>query len=324
MMNINNIKNQKILVIGDIILDKYIFGDVARLSPEAPIPILNHEKTDFRLGGAANVANNISSLGGNAYLAGVIGSDKESEILTNLLKENKINNLNIIDKSRPTTIKERVLARYSGHPYQQLLRIDREHTIDIAEQIEKNILANIKSTIDKISCVVFSDYNKGLLTKDLISKIKDMANGKTIIVNVKPSKSGMFNGVSWLISNLSETKKELGLENSNYGDEIEKIGYLFMKKFNPKHFLMTAGSDGMFLYTKNNFKHIKTTARDVADVSGAGDTVVAALSLAIASKFDSFDAVKIANCAAGLSVEKLGTSTISLKELNEAIKRNNI
>ena len=323
-MNINNIKNKKILVIGDIILDKYIFGDVSRLSPEAPIPILNHEKTDFRLGGAANVANNISSLGGKAYLAGVIGNDKESEILTNLLKENKITGLTIIDKSRSTTIKERVLARYSGHPYQQLLRIDREHTTDITENIEKNVLANIKSVIDKVSCVVFSDYNKGLLTKNLISKIKEISNEKTIMVNVKPPKGEMFNGVTWIISNLAETKKELGLENSNHGNKIETLGYLFMKKFKPKHFLMTAGSDGMFLYTKENCIHIKTTARDVADVSGAGDTVVAALSLAIASKLDSFNAVKIANCAAGLSVEKLGTSTISLKELSEAIKRNNI
>lgn len=322
-MNINNIKNQKILVIGDIILDKYIFGDVSRLSPEAPIPILNHEKTDFRLGGAANVANNISSLGGIPYLAGVIGNDKESEILTDLLKKNKITGLNIIDKSRPTTIKERVLARYSGHPYQQLLRIDREHTIDITEQTEKNILANIKLVIDKVSCVVFSDYNKGLLTKNLISKIKNMANGKTIMVNVKPPKGKMFNGVTWIISNLAETKKELSLENS-YKDKIETLGHLFMKKFKPKHFLMTAGSDGMFLYTKENCIHIKTTARDVADVSGAGDTVVATLSLAIASKLDPLNAVKIANCAAGLSVEKLGTSTISLKELSEAIKRNNI
>ena len=324
-MNLDKFREKRILVIGDVMLDEYIFGDVTRLSPEAPIPIINYQKSHFTFGGAANVANNLASLKGQVYLCGIIGNDKEAETFYNLIKQNGIHNSTIQDKERPTTVKQRVLARYPGHPYQQIVRIDKEYTKTISRFLEIQTVENIKSIVDEVDCIILSEYDKGFLTKYLVDTVKELANGKTIIANAKPSKIDLYKNLDWVIFNTSETEATTDMKYLQDDEDLTRnIGKAFIRKYNPEYFLMTAGADGMFLYHKDDYNYITTTAREVADVSGAGDTVAAALALAIASGLDPIESVKIANCAAGIVVEKTGTATVSLEELTAALEINGI
>ena len=301
---LNSFKGKNILVIGDIMLDKYIWGKVERISPEAPVQIVNVEKEDYLPGGAANVANNISALNGNAFMVGIVGKDNEANILLEELKKRNINTNGIFtDNSKPTTQKVRILGQK-----QQLLRMDYEKRDYLNKEMENNILNFIKEKISKIDAIIISDYAKGVITKNLIDQIKSIANSKIIVVDPKPKHKDFYKDVSLVTPNLKETKEMVEKEE----DLVKELNTTI---------LITKGEKGMSLYEKDgNITNIPTKAKEVYDVSGAGDTVVATLVLALSSNATPKQASILANHAAGITVGKVGTSTVSIREIKNSLE----
>jgi rfaE bifunctional protein kinase chain/domain len=301
---LNNFKEKNILVIGDIMLDKYIFGNVERISPEAPVQIVNVKKEKFIPGGAANVANNIAALNANAFMIGVIGNDTEATILINELKKRNIDTEGIItDQNKPTTQKVRILGQK-----QQLLRIDYEKKDYLNKETENKIINFIKEKIEKIDAIIISDYAKGVITKNLIQNIKDIAKNNIIIVDPKPKHKDFYKNTTLITPNLKEAKEMA----DNEEDLIKELNTAI---------LVTKGEKGMSLLEKNgNITNIPTKAKEVYDVSGAGDTVVATLTLALSSNATLKQAAILANHAAGITVGKVGTSTVTTEEIKVSLK----
>lgn len=307
---------RKILVIGDLMLDKYLFGDAEKISQEAPVPIVNIKREAFVLGGAANAANNISSLGGKAFLIGLVGNDPAKQLLIKKLNEANINSDNILtDNSRTTTQKIRVLAQN-----QQLLRIDYEERSKSSPHIVKNILKSIKE-IEGLEGIVVSDYSKGVITEELLVGVKEYAKEKNlfIIVDPKPSNKNAYKNVFLITPNLKEAAEMSGkiIETT---EDVNKVGDLLVKELGCK-VLITRGKDGMSLFEEGKApKHISTKAKEVYDVSGAGDTVIATLSLALSAGVNLESAVDLANHAAGVKVGKLGTAPVYAEELERSLE----
>lgn len=321
-------KDKKIAVIGDLMIDEYIKGEANRLSPEAPIPVLKLNSKEMVLGGAANVANNVASLGGEAYVCGVIGNDKHGKTMIDFLKKKNINIKGIVvDRKRPTTLKTRFMAQHMHHFYQQILRVDHEDSRSISKEVEKQVISHLIKIIPRTDMVIVSDYNKGVLTKEVVRTIKRLSEryGKETIVDSKPNKTLFFKGYSYITPNRGEVEKILGVRGITTRNEkmLGFIGRKLFEKLKPKKsIIMTCGGEGMVLYSSNHkFIHIPPTkTREVYDVSGAGDTVVATLSLALSSKASLTDAARIANYAAGVVVGKVGTATVSNEELKGLIE----
>ncbi len=306
---LNNFKQKNILVIGDIMLDKYIFGNVERISPEAPVQVVEVKKENYLPGGAANVANNIAALNANAFMVGIVGDDNEANILMNELKKRNINTEGIItDTEKPTTHKVRILGQK-----QQLLRIDYEKRDYLNKEIENNIINFIKSKIEDIDAIIISDYAKGIITKELIKNIKQIATNKIIIIDPKPKHKDFYSDVTLITPNLKEAKEMTNKEN------IEEIGKQLIQELNTP-ILITRGEEGMSLFDKQETTNIPTKAKEVYDVSGAGDTTVATLALALTSGATLKQAAILANHAAGITVGKVGTSTVSIKEIEESLE----
>lgn len=309
-------ENKNIAVIGDIMLDKYIFGKVDRISPEAPVPIILVKKEEFVPGGAANAACNIATLKGNAFLFGIVGSDASKDILIDVSHKSAINTEGvIIDGKRPTIQKIRVL----GHN-QQLLRIDYEDNNYISTDLEKQIIDKI-SLIDNLHVIIISDYQKGTITKKLVEELKKYAKAKNIklIVDPKPKHKSFYKNVSLITPNKKEAEEMTGIIIETKED-IEIVGEKLISDLNCD-VLITTGEKGMSLFQKDVPPvHIPTVAKEVYDVSGAGDTVIATLSLALSSGYSLKDSAILANHAAGIKVGKLGTAPVSLDELKKSIE----
>lgn len=306
---LNNFKGKGILIIGDMMLDKYIFGNVERISPEAPVQVVEVEKENYLPGGAANVANNIAALQGNAFMTGIVGKDSEADILLNELKKRNINTQGIFtDSNKPTIQKVRVLGQK-----QQLLRIDYEKREYLNKEIENKILNFIKEKISNIDAVIISDYAKGVITQNLIEQIKDIAKDNIIIVDPKPKHKDFYKGVSLVTPNIKEAKEMTNKE------DINEIGKELINELNTE-ILITRGEKGMSLFEKHEITHIPTKAKEVYDVSGAGDTVVATLTLALTAGATLKQAAILANHAAGITVGKLGTSTVSIEEIKQSLE----
>lgn len=312
---INNLPRLKILVIGDLILDHYILGTVERISPEAPIPILNVKQERYVLGGAANVALNIAVLGAQAALAGTIGQDTAAEHFERLLKEHSIASKWVLRSAQaPTNIKTRVIAQR-----QQLCRLDYEaspahYTLDKAA-----FLQALEATIAEYDAIILSDYAKGVLDSEIIQSIIQLAKAHDTLVTLdpKPVHKLDFRGTSLLTPNRAESYQLAGMEPSHYerypGQAIAKNIH---ERYQPKQLVITLGAEGMLLCQEGAIlKHIPTYAREVFDVSGAGDTVIACLTLALALGKDIEEAAHFANIAAGIVVSKLGTATASPQEI---------
>ena len=305
LLNIlNNFKGKNILIVGDIMLDKYIFGKVERISPEAPVQVVEVIKEDYVPGGAANVANNIAALEGNAFMVGIVGDDKEANILLEELSKRNINTQGIIkDQNKPTTQKVRVLGQK-----QQLLRIDYEKKDYLNKETENTILNFIKTKITDIDAVIISDYAKGVITENMIAQIKEIAGNKIIIVDPKPKHKKFYKGVTLITPNLKEAKEMAEKE----VDLITELG---------SPILVTKGEKGMSLYEKDgNITNIPTKAKEVYDVSGAGDTTVATLTLSLTTGATLKQAAILANHAAGITVGKIGTSTVTIEEIKKSIE----
>ena len=318
LLNIlDNFKNKKILVIGDIMLDKYIWGDVSRISPEAPVQVVNVLRETFEAGGAANVASNISALGGRALMAGITGNDGAGKILMDELKKKNIDvNGILIDKDRQTTQKVRILGKS-----QQLLRVDYENNEHIHVDLENAIISFVEKNIKNADVVVISDYAKGVITPEAGRKIMQLSkqNNKPIIVDPKPKHKEFYKDMTLITPNNAEASEMSGIEGESDETAI-KMGNNLLKNLNA-NILITRGEKGMSLFEKNgSITSIPSKAREVYSLIGAGDTVVATIALAVASGADFREAAILSNIAAGIKVGKMGTASVSVEEIKKEVE----
>ena len=311
-------RNKKILVIGDIMLDKYIWGDVSRISPEAPVQVVNVLRETYEAGGAANVANNISALGGKAFMAGIAGNDEAKRILLNdLSKKGIITDGILIDGDKPTTQKVRIVGRG-----QQLLRVDYENKQHVHADIEKAIIDFLENALRKADVIVISDYAKGVITQRLCDKLLKAAKKleKPVIVDPKPKHRKLYVGVDLITPNNAEASEMTGIEDDS-SNSIMEIGSRLLKSLKT-NVLITRGEKGMSLFQKNGaVNHIPAKAKEVYSLIGAGDTVVAAMALSLASGANLKEAAILANIAAGIKVGKMGTATVSIDEIKAEIEK---
>ena len=311
-------KNQKIAVIGDLILDKYIYGEVDRISPEAPVPIVRVIKEKYVPGGAANVAANISTLGGNPFLFGIVGIDQYKDILLQKIKEMNIPTSGIFtDPNKTTTRKTRIIGLN-----QQLLRIDHESTNYIETHQEEKIINKLRG-INNLSAIIISDYAKGTITKQLMLQLIQFSkeNKILLIIDPKPKHKDWYAGSTLITPNKKEAQEMSGIIIESEDDFI-KAGTELVNRFD-NNIIITAGADGMYIFEKSKEpQHINTVTKEVYDVSGAGDTVIATLALALSCKTSLNNAAILANQAAGIKVGKTGTAPISLEELMKKVQDN--
>jgi D-beta-D-heptose 7-phosphate kinase/D-beta-D-heptose 1-phosphate adenosyltransferase len=306
-----------ILVIGDLMIDQYIWGRVKRISPEAPVPVVEVTEENLLLGGAANVAHNVLSLGGRVFIAGTIGEDANGKILIDKLRENGFNTDGVVkDGKRPTTIKTRVLAHS-----QQVVRFDREEKTEIQQSTLSKLLEYVRFCLPKIKGIIISDYCKGLITKKLVKTLLKLA-GKKIFIAVDP-KIGHFDyyrGVDLITPNTNEASFAAGIDISD-DKTLISAGNLLIKKLQCGSVTITRGDEGMTLFEKTGrITHIPTCAQEVYDVSGAGDTVIATLTLCKAAGAPLSDAAIVANHAAGVVVGKIGTATVTQQDILKSMK----
>lgn len=317
MRQLSNFSKVKVLVVGDIMLDRYWWGSVNRISPEAPVPVVHLRETSLVAGGAANVAVNIAGLGAKPFLVGLIGDDKEGEMFPALLNESGISTDYLIKlPNHQTTVKTRVIAHS-----QQVVRIDQESKINLSETEEDKIWESINDLIEKIDLLVISDYNKGFLSENLLKRLitKANENNKFILVDPKGKSYQKYRGATILTPNLKELSEACGFDESD-PESLGQAGEQLMEMLDLKGLLITQGEEGMTLLQKNKKSlHLTARARKVYDVTGAGDTVIATLAVAIGAGIDLIASSNAANVAAGIVVEQVGTSTIKFDELNIAI-----
>lgn len=299
----------RVLVVGDVMLDRYWFGDVSRISPEAPVPVVKVERTEERPGGAANVARNCADLGANVALLSVVGADEAGRILERLMSESAIDANLHVDAGLNTTVKLRVLGRQ-----QQLLRIDFENAPD--HEVLQSKLEEFAARIDHCDVVILSDYGKGGLTHigEMIRLAR--AAGKAVLVDPKGDDYQRYRGASLLTPNRSELREVVGKWRDN--TDLETRAEALRRELELNALLVTRSEEGMTLFEQDRVSHEAALAREVFDVSGAGDTVIATLAVMMASGASMPDAVRLANRAAGVVVGKLGTATCTLAELRNA------
>ena len=307
----------RILVLGDLILDHYVWGTVNRVSPEAPVPVVHVNSESYRLGGAANVYQNILTLGGQVELCGVLGSDAEGKrVLQDIRKGSHPSPGIFIDKTRPTIKKTRVIAHN-----QQIVRFDVEQRKPVSRAIGKKIIQHLTSRIGDLSCIVISDYAKGLISSDLMHGVKDLAksHGVPILVDPKVEHMSYYEGVTAITPNHHEAKQAAGFL-STQDIPIEQIGASLQKRLHCQAVVVTRGEEGMSIFEQNGRSWtIPAVARQVYDVTGAGDTVVSTLALALSVKASISDAAVLANQAAGIVVGMVGTATVTRSQLQHVL-----
>ena len=314
---IDHFPESHILVIGDIIMDRYIWGDVSRISPEAPVPVVEVRQETVMLGGAANVVKNISSLGGKSILCGVIGEDQTGrEIIERLNALNVAEDSIIIEPKRPTSIKTRIIAQN-----QQVVRFDRESRKGIGPESIRKLLGTIKEKLNDIDAIIVADYGKGVISADVMRGLRELVEGSDIILGVDPKTDNFeyYAGIDVITPNHHEAGEFCRLKIVDE-DTLIQAGLQMIETLNCRSVLITQGKDGMTLFENSGeISHIPTVARKVFDVTGAGDTVISTLCLGLASGMDLKSAAIISNFAAGIVVGELGTSTVTAEELKSAI-----
>ena len=318
---LNNIKTKKILVIGDIMLDKYFFGESKRLSPEAPVPVLHKTKETIVLGGASNVTRNLVRAIQDVSIMSVIGNDEEGKILKKILENNKIHtDLLILDKDRTTTVKTRMI----GPNNTQMLRLDVEDTTPISNEISDKMIKLYEANIEKFDIIIISDYKKGVLnvqnTAELI-KIANKHNKRTLIDTKEPSYA-KYKDAYLIKPNLDELRN-LTKMSVNNDEEVVKAANELRLQTGAEYVLATRGKDGMTLVDGKSFQHIRGVSKEVYDVSGAGDTVISYLAVGLANDFEIGDTARLANIASSIEVSKMGTYAVSIDEIKEHINKEN-
>lgn len=305
----------RVLVIGDVILDQYYLGKVNRISPEAPVPVVKVAKIKHNLGGAGNVVNNISNLGAESYLLGIAGNDPNKIQLEALLNRENVK-YTLIESSSPTINKVRVVGER-----QQLLRLDFEDIKEIGDATLKLLKEQMEKSIELLNVIILSDYGKGVCTLELCQHVIQRAKEDDKVVIVDPSGNDWdkYRGATIITPNVKELGAISGREIPNDDSAIERYGSATLKKYNLTYLLVTRSEKGMSLFSRGKVHHIPTEAKEVRDVTGAGDTVVATLAVSLASGIDIINATKIANIAAGIVVSKFGAAPIKYNELHYVI-----
>lgn len=296
----------RILVVGDVMLDRYWFGDSERISPEAPVPIVQVAKIDERLGGAANVARNVAALGAKTSLLGVVGVDEAGTRVSELLLASGVDSHLEQDAKVPTTVKLRVIARQ-----QQLIRLDFEEAPSAAALEHK--LARFEALLGAVDAVILSDYGKGALDQVATMILQAKAKQKIILVDPKGSDFERYRGATVITPNRGELRQVIGKWASE--DELTERAQVLRRSLDIQALLLTRSEEGMSLYTDTGVSHVRAQAREVFDVSGAGDTVIATLAVALAAAWPLERAMALANRAGGIVVGKLGTATVTSEEL---------
>lgn len=299
-------KTPRLLVVGDVMLDRYWFGEVNRISPEAPVPVVRVQRTEERLGGAANVARNAVALGAQAGLLGVVGKDEAGDVVDRLVTGSNISSYLNRDASIPTIIKLRVIGRQ-----QQLLRIDFENPP--TDTVLRDKLTQFNALLPEYDVIVLSDYAKGSLVNVVHMIEAGRAAGKRILVDPKGDDFTRYKGASILTPNKSELRHVIGAWKSE--EELTSKAQNLRTELELEALLLTRSEEGMSLYTDQEVVHIPTIAREVYDVSGAGDTVIATLATMLGAGMSLADSVSLANRAGGIVVGKLGTATVTKEEL---------
>ena len=296
----------------------YLIGGVDRISPEAPVPVVRVESESSLLGGAGNVARNIASLGSEALLVAMVGDDEDGKILDRLCKESQLTTKLICDPARPTTKKTRIIASN-----QQVVRVDHELTAPM-EQAESTELFNfLQTVIDEYPIIILSDYGKGFISKEFMSRfmgmITDCEERPLVLVDPKTVNYDLYHGVDLLTPNTKEAGEGAGLPVKNQ-ESVIRAGETLFNRLQCNNLLITMGGDGMALFEgKDAIQHIPTFARKVFDVTGAGDTVIATIALALSAGVDLLTACTLANYAAGVVVAQVGAATASLEDLTECV-----
>jgi len=296
----------RLLVVGDVMLDRYWFGDTNRISPEAPVPVVQVGKVDERLGGAANVARNVAALGAHATILGVIGDDEPGQRVTQLLKTSGVDSQLEVDSKVPTIVKLRVIARQ-----QQLIRLDFEEAPSDTALARK--LERFEKSLSGADVVILSDYGKGALDQVTLMIEQARNQNKMILVDPKGEDYEKYRGATVLTPNRSELRQVVGRWSSE--EDLTKKAQDLRHSLNLQALLLTRSEEGMSLFTDAGVSHVHAQAREVFDVSGAGDTVIATLAVALAAKWPLEKAMALANRAGGIVVGKLGTATVTSEEL---------
>lgn len=301
----------KVLIIGDIILDKYYFGNVERISPEAPVPVVCIKKEESRLGGAANVANNISSLGGQATLCGIIGHDLFGKEIERLGRRNNIS-LSLLATAQPTITKARIIGGK-----QQIARLDYEEKLELSDLEMFDTKRRICQLLPDCQILVISDYGKGFMCNEFCQFLIEEAHHLMIptIIDPKGKNWNKYTGADIVTPNVKELSEIVGYNVPNTDEAITLAAEEVIRTNNLASLLVTRSEKGMSLIGKNAPIHIPTHSEEVFDVSGAGDTVVAIFSICLAAGYDLPTAMKMANIAAGIVVKKIGTATLTVEEL---------
>ncbi|PIS10433.1 MAG: D-glycero-beta-D-manno-heptose-7-phosphate kinase [Bdellovibrio sp. CG10_big_fil_rev_8_21_14_0_10_47_8] len=316
------LKGKKILILGDVGLDEYILGEVRRISPEAPVPVLEVESEDLRLGLAANVAQNVKSLGGEPILVSVVGPDSGADLLRALFQRHAVSTEFLIaDEQRPTTRKTRVMAKHH-----HLVRVDREVRKFISAETEKRVLAQVQTLIPDVDAVVIEDYAKGVVSQALLQQVVSLAHAKNKKVFVDPHQTNcgdFYAGVDLVKPNFSESVALSGLDYDELRDDPDKLielGWAVQKRTGAKEVVMTLGKDGMIIFSGTEIMRVPTFARQVFDVTGAGDTVIAAMTLGLVSGLNLTESCMLANFAAGVVVGQVGCVACSQEDLRQYIQ----
>jgi len=306
-----------IAVLGDYMLDRYLWGSVTRVSPEAPVPIVDVERETDHLGGAANVANNLAALEAIPYPIGIVGEDGTGARLLQLMREKGFQTDGLfVDAARPTTIKTRVIAHH-----QHMVRTDRELRDGIAPHMQEQIFTYLQELMPALHALIIEDYNKGVLAQPLLGNVLALAKQHHCPVTVDPKFNHFldYRGVTVFKPNRKETEDVLGLRLKSQ-DEVVRAGQILLQKLHAENVLITLGAEGMALFQRNGEVYrIPTRARHVHDVSGAGDTVIATLTVALAAGADIIEAATLANIAAGVVVAEVGAVPIDKRKFLEEI-----
>ncbi len=315
---VDRFSKTRILVVGDVMMDRFIWGKVSRISPEAPVPVVVVDHEDFRLGGAANVVNNIDALGGKAILCGVVGDDEMGERIIRELARKKIGTDGIfVEKGRQTTVKTRIFANQ-----QQVVRIDRERTDHLKGSTFRSLSKFLMGRMGDSNGIVLSDYGKGVLTSGLIRTVirKAKERKKFVMVDPKSRDYSIYRGVTVITPNTKEASEASGISITD-DVSLEKAGKKLLKKLMCDALVITRGEEGMTIFQphRNSFS-VGTVAKEVYDVTGAGDTVIGTIALALSAGAGIKLAAELANHAAGIVVGKMGTAIATREELLKAIR----
>jgi D-beta-D-heptose 7-phosphate kinase/D-beta-D-heptose 1-phosphate adenosyltransferase len=315
---IPRLKDSRVLVLGDLMVDEYIWGSVSRISPEAPVPVVNVTSESLRLGGAGNVVNNIHSLGGKVWLCGVVGNDPMGRKVVHDLRKMGVDTSGVVvEPERVTTVKTRIIAQH-----QQVVRYDREVVLPIQPESIRRILSFLDENLGQLDAVLISDYAKGVVCETLVKELRSSAlkSGKILAVDPKVKNVPLFEDVTIITPNHYEAGEAAGIWIRSEED-LRKAGQTLLERLRTESILITRGDKGMTLFERQGeVTHIPTVAKEVFDVTGAGDTVISVLTMALAVGASAREAAFLSNYAAGIVVGEVGTATLKATDLEDAVR----